>query len=65
MGINMHNGLEALGGVETPTYTNFWNWVRRTFTISYQDEVEYYLGQSADVAELDYRMRLLQKRGML
>jgi hypothetical protein len=65
MGINMHNGLEALGGVETPTYKNFWNWARRTFTVSYQDEVQYYLEQSADTAELENRMKLLQKRGML
>jgi hypothetical protein len=65
MGINMHNELEALGGVETPTSTDFWSWVKKTFTPSYQDEIEHYLKQSADVFDLEFRMKMLARRGMI
>jgi hypothetical protein len=61
----MQKELEALGGVDTPYMSNFWNWVKRTFTISYQDEIESYLAQSVDYVDFDNRMRNLQRRGMI
>ena len=61
----MTKELEALGGVDTPYMSNFWNWVKRTFTISYQDEIESYLAQSVDYVDFDNRMRNLQRRGMI
>jgi len=61
----MKKELEALGGVDTPYVSNFWNWVKRTFTISYQDEIESYLAQSVDYVDFDNRMRTLQRRGMI
>jgi hypothetical protein len=61
----MKKELEALGGVDTPSLSNFWNWVKRTFTISYQDEIESYLAQSVDYVDFDNRMRNLQRRGMI
>jgi hypothetical protein len=61
----MQKELEALGGVDTPYVSNFWNWVKRTFTISYQDEIESYLAQSVDYVDFDNRMRNLQRRGMI
>jgi len=61
----MTKELEALGGVDSPSLSNFWNWVKRTFTISYQDEIESYLAQSVDYVDFDNRMRTLQRRGMI
>ena len=61
----MKEELEALGGVDTPYMSNFWNGVKRTFTISYQDEIESYLAQSVDYVDFDNRMRNLQRRGMI
>jgi len=61
----MQKELEALGGVDTPYVSNFWNWMKRTFTISYQDEIESYLAQSVDYVDFDNRMRNLQRRGMI
>ena len=61
----MKDGLEALEGVSPPSLNNFWEWVKRTFTISYQDEIESYLKDSVDYVDFDNRMRTLQRRGML
>jgi len=61
----MKKELEALGGVDSPSLSNFWNWVKRTFTISYQDEIESYLADSVDYVDFDNRMRNLQRRGMI
>ena len=61
----MKKELEALGGVDSPSLSNFWNWVKRTFTISYQDEIESYLADSVDYVDFDNRMRTLQRRGMI
>jgi len=61
----MAKELEALGGVDAPSLSNFWQWVKRTFTISYQDEIESYLAQSVDYVDFDNRMRTLQRRGMI
>ena len=57
--------LDALSGVETPSLTEFWNWVKKTFTISYQSEVEAYLADSVDYVDYENRVRNLQRRGMI
>jgi hypothetical protein len=61
----MKKELEALGGVDTPSLSNLWNWVKRTFTISYQDEISHYLNQSVDYVDYENRVRILQRRGMI
>ena len=60
----MHE-LEALGGVYAPKLSDFWSWVRRIFTHSYQNEIESYLGDSVDHKDLETRTRTLMRRGML
>lgn len=64
MGRNMHE-LEALGGVHAPTLSDFWTWVKRTFTTSYQDEIEAYLADSTDHFDLEKRQESLIRRGMI
>ena len=61
----MHKELEALGGVETPSLKEIWDWIKVTFTPSYQDEIHAYLAQSVDHCDLENRMRILTHRGML
>jgi hypothetical protein len=65
MGINMHKDLEALGGVETPTMIDFWNWVTKTFSPSYQDEIESYFSDCVDHADVERVAKNLKYRGML
>jgi hypothetical protein len=60
----MHE-LEALGGVYAPKMSDFWSWVRKAFTPSYQDEVETYLNDAVDHKDLETRMRTLMRRGLL
>jgi len=43
--------------------TDFWNWVKKTFTPT--SEVEYYLNQSTDYVDYKNRVRILQQRGMI
>jgi len=59
----MSKELDALSGVEIPSLTNFWNWVKKTFTPT--SEVEYYLNQSTDYVDYKNRVRNLQRRGMI
>jgi hypothetical protein len=61
----MSKELDALSGVETPSLTAFWQWVKKTFTISYQSEVEAYLADSVDCVDYENRVRNLQRRGMI
>ena len=61
----MSKELDALSGVEIPSLTDFWKWVKKTFTISYQTEVEAYLNQSVDYVDYENRVRNLQRRGMI
>lgn len=44
---------------------DFWGWVKKTFTISYQDEISSYLSQATDHADLEFRMQTLARRGMI
>jgi len=61
----MSKELDALSGIETPSLTDFWKWVKKTFTISYQDEISHYLNQSVDYVDYENRVRTLQRRGMI
>jgi hypothetical protein len=61
----MSKELDALSGVEIPNLTNFWQWVKKTFTLSYQDEINHYLNQSVDYVDYENRIRTLQRRGMI
>ena len=61
----MYKELEALGGVHAPKRSDFWSWVKKTFTPSYQNEIESYLGDSVDHKDLETRTRVLMRRGML
>jgi len=60
---NMSKELDALSGVEIPSLTDFWNWVKKTFTPT--SEVEYYLNQSTDYVDYKNRVRILQQKGMI
>lgn len=46
-------------------FQNFYKWLERTFTRDYQREVEVYLAQATDLADLERRMMSIQRRGML
>ena len=61
----MYKELEALGGVHAPTMSDFWSWVRKAFTPSYQNEVEMYLKDSVDYKDLQTRVDILIRRGMI
>lgn len=61
----MNNGLEALEGVDAPSLNNFWDWVKKTFTADYRREIEEYLAESVDHHDVERRIKLLQKRGMI
>jgi hypothetical protein len=43
----------------------FWLWVKDTFTPDYRKEIEEYLSMSYDNVDLENRIRLIQKRGMI
>jgi len=57
--------LEPLSGVDVPSLKDFWKWVKDTFVPSYTSEIEEYLNQSSDHADLEHRINYLQRRGML
>jgi hypothetical protein len=40
-------------------------WIKNTFTPSYQKEVEAYLADSTDLCDLERRIEILQRRGMV
>ena len=61
----MSNKLDALSGVETPSLTDFWHWVKKTFTPHYRSEIEAYLAESTSHADVENRIKLLQRRGMI
>jgi len=45
--------------------TEFWNWVKKTFTPAYRNEIEAYLAESTSHADVENRIRMLQMRGMI
>ena len=61
----MKNDLKAVEGVSMPSMSDFWSWVRKAFTPSYQNEIEAYLKDAVDHNDLQGRMKTLARRGML
>ena len=61
----MSRPLDAFAGVDVPELSHFWDWVRKAFTPSYQDEVEMYLNESVDHNDLQNRVTTLMRRGLL
>ena len=61
----MMDDLKALEGVNVPSMKDFWSWVGKAFTPSYQDEVELYLKDSVDHNDLQCRVTTLMRRGMI
>jgi hypothetical protein len=45
--------------------TDFWQWVKKTFTPYYRSEIEAYLADSTSHADVENRIKLLQRRGMI
>lgn len=43
----------------------FWSWVKKTFTPQYRKEIEDYLAESTDHHDVERRIALLQRRGMI
>lgn len=60
----MYEELKPLEGVSIPNLS-FWKWVKETFTPSYRDEIQEYLSQASDHADLEQRMQVLARRGMI
>ena len=45
---------------------SYWlKWIKDTFTPPYQKEVETYLADSADLCDLERRIQILQRRGIV
>jgi hypothetical protein len=44
---------------------NFLEWIKNTFSPSYRKEVEAYLAESEDVFDLERRIQILQRRGIV
>ena len=61
----MYKELEAFGGVHVPSMSDFWSWVEKAFTPSYQNEVEMYLKDCVDHKDLQSRMNVLIRRGLI
>jgi hypothetical protein len=61
----MHKELEPLAGIDIPKLADYWSWVVKTFNSGYQSEVESYLSQSTDPADLEHRMKTLRNRGVV
>lgn len=65
MGINMHKEIETQNVAYNQKVSDFWGWVKKAFTPSYQSEVEKYLSESVDIKDLESRMSTVQRRGFL
>lgn len=61
----MSKELEALSGVYTPNLADFWTWVKSTFTPHYRSEIEAYLADATDHADVENRIKILQRRGVI
>jgi hypothetical protein len=61
----MYKELQALEGVSVPTLKSFWDWVMVAFTPAYRNEIEAYLADSQDHADVERRILNLQRRGMI
>jgi hypothetical protein len=70
MGRNMHSkeyNLEPMAKFSDliPSSERFWSWVKKTFTPSYQEEIDSYFKDCIDHADIERVMINLQRRGML
>jgi hypothetical protein len=61
----MNNDLKALEGVSMPAMSDFWSWVEKAVTPSYQSEIDMYLKDSVDHKDLQTRMDVLIRRGLI
>ena len=61
----MNNDLKEFEGTHMPSIKDFWSWVEKAFTPSYQKEIDMYLGDSVDHKDLEARMQVLVRRGLL
>ncbi len=48
-----------------PDLSEFWDWVKRTFAPYYRTEIEAYLAEATDHADVEHRIKILQRRGMI
>jgi len=58
----MNNDLKEFEGVHVPSMKDFWSWVGKAFTPSYQKEIDMYLKDSVDHKDLETRMAVLHVR---
>jgi hypothetical protein len=65
----MHNTPHISHGIAAQMLASVpksvWEWIKRTFSPAYQSEVELYLAQATDHADLTRRLKYLQYRGMI
>ena len=61
----MYKELEPLAGTEIPALKNFWSWVNDAFTPDYRREIDNYLSESSNHFDLENRISVLQRRGMI
>jgi hypothetical protein len=61
----MNNDLKEFEGTYMPSIKDFWSWVEKAFTPSYQSEIDMYLKDSVDHKDLEARMQVLVRRGLL
>ena len=66
MGRNMHYENEMTHATTNmPKFNGFWQWVKTTFTADYRNEIEAYLNESVDHADVERRIINLSRRGMI
>lgn len=51
--------------VQLETIEKIMQWIKQAFTPSYQNEIEQYLEQSVDMCDLENRLKIIARRGML
>lgn len=61
----MYEELKPLEGINVPRISEFWDWVKKTFTPSYRDEIHNYLSEATDIYDLERRMKYLEIRGIV
>ena len=59
------NNTTLSGSVLDMSVNDLFVWIKDTFTPSYRKEVEAYLADSVDVFDLERRIRILQRRGIV
>jgi hypothetical protein len=48
-----------------PNLDEFWVWVKKTFKPDYRKEIEAYIAEAKNHVEVEARIKLLQRRGMI